>query len=262
MPDRGVLLQLSGAEANEGGHQARAEVLQRQGHERALRHHYRMQKSFHGRTLATLAATGQDQVSAPASTPYPRASVTVPFDDVEALEGRRYPGGGRHHAGAHPGRGRGQHARRAGYLQRSGSSATRKASCWCWTRCRRAWRRTGRLFAHRARRHHARHHDPGQGPGQRFPVGAVVAEADDRPGARSRRHTHRPLAAIPLAMAASLATLDDHAQGQDRDAGLREGRHTSMQGFRALKKDHPALKDVRGKGPHGGRRASMPTFPS
>jgi len=70
----------SGAEANEGaiklarkfGNPERFEVIT-------------MQKSFHGRTIATLTATGQDKVKK-GFDPLPAGFKHVPFNDIKALE--------------------------------------------------------------------------------------------------------------------------------------------------------------------------------
>lgn len=70
----------SGAEANEGaiklarryGNPGRYEIIT-------------MEKSFHGRTLATLTATGQDKVKT-GFTPLPEGFKYVPFNDIDAFE--------------------------------------------------------------------------------------------------------------------------------------------------------------------------------
>ena len=71
----------SGAEANEGaiklarryGHTGRYEVIT-------------MEKSFHGRTLATLTATGQDKIKK-GFEPLPEGFKHVPFNDIDAFTG-------------------------------------------------------------------------------------------------------------------------------------------------------------------------------
>ena len=65
------------------------------------------ENSFHGRTLATLTATGQPEKHAP-FRPLPEGFVHVPYDDLAALDAALDPGrGGRRPARAPPGRGRG-----------------------------------------------------------------------------------------------------------------------------------------------------------
>lgn len=75
-----VFFSNSGAEANEGaiklarryGNPGRYEIIT-------------MEKSFHGRTLATLTATGQDKVKK-GFAPLPEGFKHVPFNDIEALK--------------------------------------------------------------------------------------------------------------------------------------------------------------------------------
>src|SRR5215510_4439980 len=72
----------SGAEANEGAIKlARKYGKQKRGgaYEVITAHH-----SFHGRTLTTLAATGQPHYQEP-FTPLPQGFVHVPYNDVEAI---------------------------------------------------------------------------------------------------------------------------------------------------------------------------------
>ena len=73
----------SGAEANEGAiklaRRYQQKVLGTQRYEIIT-----FKQSFHGRTLATLTATGQDKVKE-GFGPFPQGFVTVPYNDAEAL---------------------------------------------------------------------------------------------------------------------------------------------------------------------------------
>lgn len=75
----------SGAEANEA-----AIKLARRYHQKVKnRDRYQVItfiQSFHGRTLATLTATGQDKVK-DGFTPLPEGFISVPYGDIEALKG-------------------------------------------------------------------------------------------------------------------------------------------------------------------------------
>lgn len=74
----------SGAEANEGA----IKLARRYGHEKSGEDRYElitMKGSFHGRTLATLAATGQERFHA-GFEPLPTGFRYVPFDDLRSLE--------------------------------------------------------------------------------------------------------------------------------------------------------------------------------
>jgi len=70
----------SGAEANEGA----VKIARKYGHERGKFEIITMEKSFHGRTLAMIAATGQDKVKK-GFEPLPEGFLHVPFDDIEAV---------------------------------------------------------------------------------------------------------------------------------------------------------------------------------
>lgn len=72
----------SGAEANEGA----CKLARKYGHEKNRFEIITMQNSFHGRTLAMIAATGQDKVKT-GFKPLPRGFVHVPFGDIDALTG-------------------------------------------------------------------------------------------------------------------------------------------------------------------------------
>ncbi len=74
----------SGAEANEGAIKLARKVQKDRG--QPERHEIvSATMSFHGRTLATLTATGQDKVKV-GFDPLPPGFTYVPYDDVEALE--------------------------------------------------------------------------------------------------------------------------------------------------------------------------------
>ncbi len=70
----------SGAEANEG----LIKLARRWGHEQGRHEIITVEKSFHGRTLATLTATGQDKVKT-GFDPLPPGFVTIPFNDLDAV---------------------------------------------------------------------------------------------------------------------------------------------------------------------------------
>jgi len=71
----------SGAEANE----AAVKLARRYGHDKGRYQIMTMLKSFHGRTLGMIAATGQDKVKK-GFEPIPEGFVHIPFNDIEALK--------------------------------------------------------------------------------------------------------------------------------------------------------------------------------
>ncbi|MGB2705830.1 MAG: aspartate aminotransferase family protein [Candidatus Omnitrophota bacterium] len=76
-----VFFSNSGAEANEGA----VKLARKYGHERGRYEVITMNKSFHGRTLAMIAATGQDKVKL-GFEPLPEGFTSIPFGDIGALE--------------------------------------------------------------------------------------------------------------------------------------------------------------------------------
>ena len=71
----------SGAEANE----AAVKLARKYGHEKGRFEIITMTKSFHGRTLAMITATGQDKVKH-GFEPLPQGFKHIPFNDIEAVK--------------------------------------------------------------------------------------------------------------------------------------------------------------------------------
>ncbi len=71
----------SGAEANE----AAVKLARKYGHDKGKYEIITMTKSFHGRTLAMITATGQDKVKI-GFEPLPAGFIHVPFNDIEAVK--------------------------------------------------------------------------------------------------------------------------------------------------------------------------------
>jgi predicted acetylornithine/succinylornithine family transaminase len=71
----------SGAEANEGA----MKLARKYGHDKGRYEIITMTKSFHGRTLAMITATGQDKVKT-GFEPLPAGFVHVPYNDIEAVK--------------------------------------------------------------------------------------------------------------------------------------------------------------------------------
>ena len=73
----------SGSEANEGALKLARKYFKRKGQRKFET--ITADKSFHGRTMSTVTATGQDKYKKP-FTPLPEGFYTVPFNDLEALK--------------------------------------------------------------------------------------------------------------------------------------------------------------------------------
>lgn len=76
----------SGAEANEGAIKLARRYMRRVRNEERYEI-ITLEKSFHGRTLSTLTATGQEGPIKDGFAPLPKGFVTVPFGNVNALRG-------------------------------------------------------------------------------------------------------------------------------------------------------------------------------
>ena len=73
----------SGSEANEGALKLARKYFKKKGSNKYET--ITADKSFHGRTMSTVTATGQDKYKKP-FTPLPEGFFTVPFNDLEALK--------------------------------------------------------------------------------------------------------------------------------------------------------------------------------
>lgn len=73
----------SGSEANEGALKLARKYFKKKGSNKYET--ITAEKSFHGRTMSTVTATGQDKYKEP-FTPLPEGFSTVPFNDLEALK--------------------------------------------------------------------------------------------------------------------------------------------------------------------------------
>ncbi|MBP9020405.1 MAG: acetylornithine transaminase [Syntrophobacterales bacterium] len=233
----------SGAEANEGA----IKLARRYGHEKSGEDRYElitMKGSFHGRTLATLAATGQERFHA-GFEPLPTGFRYVPFDDLRSLEeavtektigvmvepiqgegGVRIPS--------------------EDYLRGVRKICDEKKILLILDEVQVGMGRTGPLFAHE---------DYGIKPdimtlakamGNGFPVGALLATEEVADAFLPGTHAST-FGGNPLAMAAAVATL----QTLLYDGVLENCRAVGayfFQGLSSLKARFPFIEEVRGKG--------------
>jgi len=234
----------SGAEANE----AAIKLARRWAHEKDGAGRYEivsMLNSFHGRTLATLTATGQEKVQK-GFEPLPEGFRYVPFNDVEALS-------------------KAVTSRTAGILVEiiQGEGGVRVATPAFLKACRDISRergallildevqtgvgRTGRLFAYE---HFGVTPDVmtlAKGLGGGVPIGAclatdAVAEAFT-PGSHAST-----FGGNPLVCAAALAVLDVILEDQDILARCVRLGEYFLKGLQELQGRCPAVTDVRGLG--------------
>ena len=137
----------SGAEANEAAIKL-ARKYGARARRGALRDRHRDCSSFHGRTLATITATGQEKY-ARGFQPLPEGFRYVPYDDIAGPA--RPPSATRtmrRHARAGAGRGRRRRARAGLPARRARALRSSAGCCSSSTRCRRAWGALGRSFGY------------------------------------------------------------------------------------------------------------------
>ena len=234
----------SGAEANE----AAIKLARRRAHAKDGADRYEivsMLNSFHGRTLATLTATGQEKVRQ-GFEPLPEGFRYVPFNDVEALSKAVTP-------------------RTAGVLVEvvQGEGGVRVATPAFLRACRDISRergallildevqtgigRTGRLFAHE---HFGITPDVmtlAKGLGGGVPIGACLA-TDEAARAFTPGSHASTFGGNPLVCAAALAVLDVILEDRDILGQCARSGEYFLKGLQDLKGRCPAVTDVRGLG--------------
>jgi predicted acetylornithine/succinylornithine family transaminase len=232
----------SGAEANE----AAIKLARKYGHEH-LDGRYElitMKDSFHGRTLATITATGQEKFQA-GFAPLPEGFKYVPFDDLASLDAaisQKTCGvllepiqgeGGVRIPDAH-------------YLQGVRELCDRHAILMILDEVQVGMGRTGTLFAYE---------DSGIRPdimtlakamGNGFPVGAMLTT--DRVAAAFQPGNHAStFGGTPLAMAACIAVFEA-IQAEGVLANCRQVGAYFLERMRCMQERWSVIKDVRGKG--------------
>jgi predicted acetylornithine/succinylornithine family transaminase len=232
----------SGAEANEGA----IKLVRRYCNTKAKRgpRIITAHESFHGRTLATLAATGQTKYRA-GFDPIPEGFLTVPFGDVGALKAAITPEVGGIMLEPIQGEG-GVNIPVPGYFAKVRELCDKEGILFVLDEVQTGMARTGRLFAHQ--------HDSltpdimtlAKALGNGFPVGAVVARPDIAQVLVPGTHAST-FGGNPLAMAASLATLTIMLRDNIATQAFEKGAYL-MERLQGLKKDHPTLKTIRGRG--------------
>ena len=183
----------SGAEANE----AAIKLARKYFKEAGQGHRFRiisMDQSFHGRTMATLSATGQEKVkhgfasaagrasiSCPSTMSTPSGTTIGPSTAAVMLEPIQGEGGVRCPA--------------PDFLKRVRSICDEAGLLLIFDEIQTGMGRTGTLFAYEQFGDHARHHDPRQGAGQRSAHGRHARARSRWPPPSDRARTPRPSAA-------------------------------------------------------------------
>jgi acetylornithine/N-succinyldiaminopimelate aminotransferase len=201
-----------------------------------------MEKAFHGRTMATLSATGNRKAQA-GFEPLVSGFVRVPYNDLEAIKGRRAQQECRRgDARDRPGRGRHQYRRRepssaaARAVRREGLAADLR---------RGAVRhgRTGKWFGFQHAGIQPDVMTLAKGLGSGVPIGACLT-AGKAAGLFKPGNHGSTFGGNPLACTAALTTIDVIERGRP-DGQRRRRRRPDPQGLMA-----EALAGVQGRGRH------------
>jgi acetylornithine/N-succinyldiaminopimelate aminotransferase len=200
--------------------------------------------SFHGRTLATLTATGQDKVKK-GFDPLPEGFLTVPFGDLDALKEAVDGTVGAIMMEPIQGEG-GVRIPPAGYVEGVRRLCDANGILLVFDEVQTGMARTGKLFGYL---HEGVTPDVmtlAKALGNGFPVGAVVARPDVAVAFGPGSHAST-FGGNPLAMAASLATLSVMIDEGIAQKSSESGEYL-MGRLEEMKTRHPAIREVRGRG--------------
>jgi predicted acetylornithine/succinylornithine family transaminase len=243
----------SGAEANEG----LIKLARRWGHDRGRFEVITFESSFHGRTLATLTATGQAKVKQ-GFDPLPPGFVTVPLGDLEAIERALTPRTAAVLIEPILGEG-GIHPMVPDFLQALRGWCDRHGLLLLCDEVQSGFGRTGRWFAyqHASIRPDAISMAKGMGGG--VPIGGVAAtpEMSQVLGAGSHATT---FGGNPLGCAAALAVIDIIESEGLLDNAVRQGDRL-RRGLDALVGHYGWITEARGIGLMAGLELSVPAGP-
>jgi acetylornithine/N-succinyldiaminopimelate aminotransferase len=246
----------SGAEANEAAIKLARKFFKDQGHPERFRV-VSMQQSFHGRTMATLSATGQDKVRK-GFDPILEGFDFVPFNDLEDLSCAIGPATCAVLLEPIQGEG-GVVVPDAEYLSQVRKLCDDSGCLLIFDEVQTGIGRTGKLFAYE---HFGVAPDImtlAKALGNGLPIGAMLATekvaAAFGPGAHATT-----FGGTPLVTAVALKVLQTLAEEDLIGNAARMGDYL-MDRLRALMEKHPAIKAVRGKGLMVGVQLSEPGAP-
>lgn len=245
----------SGAEANE----AAIKLARRYFHEKGEARHriVSAEKSFHGRTMATLSATGQDKIKK-GFQPVLDGFDFVPFNDIEALAGA--VGSETCAVILEPIQGEGGiRLPEPGYLANVRRLCDEAGILLIFDEIQTGIGRTGKLFAHE---HYGIAPDImtlAKALANGLPIGAMLARESVAdafgPGAHATT-----FGGTPVVTAAALATLRILTGEGIIEKAAETGAYFRAR-LAALKSRHPAILDVRGEGLMIGLVLDMPGAP-
>lgn len=233
----------SGAEANEAAIKLARRYFQKKGEKNRFRI-ITMLQSFHGRTMATLTATGQDKVK-DGFYPLLEGFSYVPFNDLKALEDQMddtvcavmlEPVQGE--GGIVPAD--------AGYLKSVRELCTKKGILLIFDEIQCGMGRCGKLFAHELYNLTPDIMTLAKALGNGLPIGAMLATQEAGTGFDVGSHA-TTFGGTPLATAAALEVLNIIGTEAFLDEVRQKGRYFKEKLLK-LKEKHSRIVAVRGEG--------------
>ncbi|MDD2213240.1 MAG: aspartate aminotransferase family protein [Oscillospiraceae bacterium] len=232
----------SGAEANEAAFKLARIYYYRQGKPRARILSAR--QSFHGRTLATVTATGQPKYNLPYA-PLPPGFDYVAFNDLASLKQQLTPDTAavilelvQGESGVHP--------VDPAYAKAARDLCTRNGTLLIIDEVQSGMGRTGHFLAAQAYGIKPDIVTLAKGLGGGLPIGALLCQEQLATAFHPGDHGST-FGGGPLCCSAALTVLDEYERlDLTRQAGLR-GRQLTA-GLRQLQKEHPLLKEIRSAG--------------
>lgn len=247
---RRVFFSNSGAEANE----AAIKIARKFGAEDGRSEIITMEGSFHGRTLATLTATGQEKVKTGFS-PYLPGFKTVEFNSLDAV--KKAVSGNTVGIMLEPVQGeRGNRVSSPGFIKGLRELCDSKNILLIFDEVQCGLGRTGRLFAYE---HYGVEPDImtlAKPLGGGLPLGAALAGGKTSDVLTPGSHAST-FGGNPVACAAGAAMLDFMLSEGVIDRAAELGRHL-MAGFKRLQDKYGFITDVRGEGLMAGFELAFP----
>ncbi len=232
----------SGAEANEAAIKLARRFCNSSGKRGS--HIITFEGSFHGRTLATVAATGQGKFRK-GFDPIPSGFSTVPYGDIDALEAAIDERVGAVMLEAIQGEG-GIRIPPAGFLQRVRQLCDEKGLLMILDEVQTGMGRTGKLFGYMHEEVVPDIMTMAKALGNGFPVGAMIAKPHVAEAFTPGSHAST-FGGNPLAMASSIATLNVMIEERIPEKSCEQGR-CFVDRLGRLKASHPAITAIRGRG--------------
>jgi acetylornithine aminotransferase/acetylornithine/N-succinyldiaminopimelate aminotransferase len=239
----GVFFCNSGAEANEGAMKLARKYAKDQGHPERFEV-VSMEGSFHGRTLATVAATGQDKVHR-GFEPLPDGFRHAPWNDATGLE--RTVTDRTAAILIEPVQGEsGIHSARPEFLKKARAICDDRDILLIFDEVQCGMGRTGTLFAYQGYGVEPDVMTLAKALGNGFPIGAILA--NERAAGALTPGTHAAtFGGNPLACAAAVATVETIIE-EDLPARAKEMGDSLLAELRALAAEKSCMCEVRGAG--------------